>query len=198
MPKKPIIKKTMHTELNIETGEMARIYTDECIGITETEPDYIKIYIGTQLCLNNLDPSLAPYIIAFGPHMSYANDSQYQHMVRTDAICRQGVAKTLGVTPKRVEQIIKLLIENGIFIPITYREEKDGVITERRRRGIYFVNPWVVAKGSWKDIKKLQQSIDFVKGESSYLISDEAGTRQIKCALPQKMYQQLNLEDFGI
>lgn len=198
MPKKPIIKKTMHTEVNLDTGEMARIYTDECIGVTETEPDYIKIYIGTQLCLNNLDPSLAPYIIAFGPHMTYANDSQYQHMIRTDIMCREDVAGRLGVSIRRVEQIIKTLVENGIFIPIKYVEEANGVVKEKTRRGIYFVNPWVVAKGSWKDIKKLQQSIDFVKGESSYLISDEAGTRQIKCALPQKMYQQLNLEDFGI
>ncbi len=191
---KPIIKKTTHTEVNLDTGEFARIYTDECIGVTDQEPDYIKIYIGTQLCLNNLDPSLAPYIVAFGPFMTYANDTQYQHMVSTNMMCRQSVANTLGVSIKRVDQIIKLLVDSGIFIPVFYREEKDGILTSRKRRGIYFVNPWVVAKGSWRDIKKLQQSIDFVKGVSEYLISDELGTRQIKCALPQNTMQQLTLD----
>ena len=195
MPNKPIIRKTAHTEIDIDTGEFRRIVTDETIGMTETEPDYIKIYIGTQLCLNNLDPSLAPYIIAFGPYMTYANDSQYQHMVHTNIDCREGVASVLGVTPKRVEQIIKTLVENGIFIPIIRRVESNGIITAKKRRGVYFVNPWVVAKGSWKDIKKLQQSIDFVKGESSYVISDEDGTRQIKCALPQTC-RQMRLEDY--
>lgn len=191
---KPIIRKTAHTEIDVDTGEFRRIVTDETIGMTDVEPDYIKIYIGTQLCLNNLDPKLAPYIIAFGPYMTYANDSQYQHMVSTNIECREGVANVLDVSVKRVDQIIKILVENGIFIPVIRRIESNGIVTERKRRGVYFVNPWVVAKGSWKDIKKLQQNIDFVKGESSYMISDNTGTRQIKCALP-KSYRQMTLDD---
>jgi hypothetical protein len=175
--------------MDIDTGQMRRVVTDQTVGMVDSEPDYIKIYIGTQLCLNNLDPSLAPYIIAFGPYMTYANDSQYQHMVTTNIVCREGVAATLGVTVYRVDQIIKKLVATGIFIPVVHRVEHDGIVTQKKRRGMYFVNPWVVAKGSWKDIKKLQQNIDFVKGESSYLISDSDGTRQIKCALPQTFHQ---------
>ena len=196
--KKIINRQDIHTEVNVETGEMRRIISDTHIGMIDSEPDYIKIYIGTQLCLNNLDPNLAPYIIAFGPYMTYANDSQYQHMVNTNSMVREGVAATLGVSDKRVEQIIKKLVDNGIFIPM-YRRVRmaDGIFKEQRKRGMYFVNPWVVAKGKWSDIKTLQQKIDFVKGESSYLISDDDGTRKIKCALPQKLYHQYNIEDYA-
>lgn len=196
MAKKIINRHDIHTEVDVETGEMRRIISDTHIGMVDTEPDYIKIYIGTQLCLNNLDPNLAPYIVAFGPHMTYANNSEYQHMVLTNEFVREDVAQTLQVTPKRVEQIIKKLVDNGIFIPIYRETEKNGVIKSVKKRGYYFVNPWVVGKGSWKDIKQLQQQIDFVKGESSYIITDEIGTRQIKCALPQS-YKQLSLDDFN-
>lgn len=194
--KKIINRQDIHTEVNIDTGEMRRIVTDTHIGLIDSEPDYIKIYIGTQLCLNNLDPNLAPYIIAFGPYMTYANDSQYQHMVNTNSMVREGVAATLGVSDKRVEQIIKKLVDNGIFIPMYKRfKVSDGVFKEQRKRGMYFVNPWVVAKGKWSDIKTLQQKIDFVKGESSYLIADDDGARKIKCALPQK-FHQYTLDDY--
>ena len=198
MPRKKIINRhDVHTELDAETGEFKRIITDQHIGLVDQEPDYIKIYIGTQLSLNNLDPSRAPYIIAFGPYMTYANDAQYQHMVQTSDLVREGVASTLGVSPKRVEQIIKKLIDSGIFIPIYRQTEKDGVITRQKKRGIYFVNPWVVGKGSWKDIKALQQTIDFVRGESSYFISDESGTRKITCSLPAAKYHQLEFDSNG-
>lgn len=195
--KKILNRQDIHTEVDVETGEMRRIVTDTHIGMVDAEPDYIKIYIGTQLCLNNLDPNLAPYIVAFGPYMTYANDSQYQHMVNTNSIVREGVAATLGVSDKRVEQIIKKLVDNGIFIPM-YKRVKvaNGVYKEQKKRGMYFVNPWVVAKGKWSDIKALQQKIDFVKGESSYLISDEEGTRKIKCALPQS-FHQYSLDDYA-
>jgi hypothetical protein len=191
---KKIVRHQEHTEMDVDTGKMQRIVTDQTIGIVDSEPDYIKIYIGTQLCLNNLDPGLAPYIVAFGPYMTYANDSQYQHMVCTNIVCRQGVADTLGVTVYRVDQIIKKLVAAGIFIPVAHRTEANGIVTTKKRRGLYFVNPWVVAKGSWKDVKKLQQKIDFVRGESSYLISDDGGERKITCALPQS-YHQMSLDE---
>lgn len=192
---KALNRQHTHTEINVDTGEMNRIVEDEFKGYVDQEPDYIKIYVGTQLCLNKLDPNLAPYIIAFGPYMTYANDSQYTHMVHTDITVRRGVARHLGVTDDRVKQIIKLLITNGIFIPIIDRVEKDGIISNKQRRGIYFVNPWVVAKGSWKDLKKLRQEIDFVKGSSSYYIEDELGERKVQVSLPNNY--QFTLEDYN-
>lgn len=187
-------QKKAHTEVNLDTGEMNRIITDEFKGYIDSEPDYIKIYVGTQLCLNSLDPNLAPIIIAFSPFMSYANDSQYTHMIMLSETVFEYVADYLKISYGRAKQMPRKLVDAGIFIPIMKRVEKDGIITQKKKRGQYFVNPWVVAKGSWKDIKKLRQEIDFVKGSSSYFIEDEIGNRKIQCNLPTNY--QFTLEDY--
>ena len=186
-------RQTTRTEIDTTTGELKRIITDESIGYVDQEPDYIKIYIGTQLCLNNLDPALTPYILAFAPYMTYAND---KHLVRTGKLEKAGVAKTLSVSPKRVEQIVKILSDNGIFIPIYDEIERNGIVTRTRCRGVYFVNPYYAAKGAWKDVKELRQSIDFVRGTSSYVIGEADGTRKIEATLPASYYQ-LSLDDYA-
>ena len=182
------------TEIDTSTGELRRIITDEYKGYIDREPDYIKIYIGTQLCLNRLDPTLAPIIVAFSPYMTYANDSQYTPMITVNETVFEAVSEYLGVSVSRARHHVKTLVDNGIFIPIYKLTEKNGVSTQKKKRGQYFVNPWVVAKGSWKDIKKLQQEIDFVRGSSSYVIEDEIGQRSIQCSLP--VNYQMSLEDF--
>ncbi len=184
------------TEFDLETGEVKRIVTDEFKGYIDQEPDFIKIYTNTALCLNNLDPSLAPVIIAFGPYMTYANNPKYKHMVQTNDMIREGVATELGVSPKRVEQLIKKLVETGIFIPIYKEVENHGIIKRTKKRGVYFVNPWVVAKGSWKDIKELQGKIDFVKGDCSFYIEDDVGARKVQVNLPNNY--QFSLEDYEV
>ena len=196
--KKLIVRHTGRTEFDVETGEVKRVITEEQIGRVETEPDYIKIYINTQLSLNNIDPSLAPVIIAFGEYMTFANNKKYQHMVRTDKMARDGVAAELGVSTKRVDQLIKRLVEVGIFIPIEVRTvDANGIIKSTKRRGMYFVNPFVVAKGSWSDIKQLRQEIDWVKGMSSYTIDDGSGTHSIQFNDEIfKDYHQISMEEY--
>ena len=182
---KKIDRKKIKSTLDPYTGELMTISEETVVGMVDQEPEYIKIYIGTQLYLNELDPSLAPYIIAFAPYMSYAN-AQEKHVVQTTELQRQAVAKKLGVTDKRVQQIIKLLVDSGIFIPIYKTEQTvdaQGNMIEKqtKRRGVYFVNPFYAAKGAWKDIKELRQNIDYIKGVSSVSISDgeDATPRQI-------------------
>ena len=193
--KKNINKRKTKTNLNIETGEITQISQEETVYTTDTEPDYIKIYIGTQMALYNLDPSLAPYVVAFGPFFTFANDPNYVHMVQTGITVREFVAQKLGVSVKRVDQIIKSLVDGKVFIPI-YREHQEAVkdengnetgdyiITRKKRRGVYFVNPWVVAKGSWNDIKELRQEINFKDRKTNYLINDANGTRRFTTELP--------------
>lgn len=193
--RKALAKQITKTELDIETGEIRTITEEKILGFTDTEPDYIKIYVGTQLCLNDIDPTLAPYIVAFGPYMTYANDERYTHMVSTNQVCRAGVARTLGVSDIRVKQIIKKLTDVSIFIPIY---DTNG----KRYKGVYFVNPYIIAKGKWQDIKFLRQQIDWKVGESSYYIEDEYGNRRITSKLPTKKRQltenqQMTLEDYA-
>lgn len=188
-----------HTEVDLDTGELKRIVTDDYKGSIDQEPDYIKIYIGTQLSLNNLSPNLAPLVMAIAPFMTYANDSHYTHMVSMNEAVYESMAHYMGVSYSRAKHYRQILEDAHIIIPMYKQVEKDGVITRKRKRGQYFVNPWVVAKGSWKDVKKLRQNIDFVKGQASYCIEDELGERHIQVGLPVKEVsegEQYTIEDY--
>ena len=165
--------KTEKTVYDTTTGKLERVVTFD--NTKQSEPPFVKIYFDTQLSLNNLNSSLAPYVIEFSKYMTFANDKNYKHMVQTTQIVKSMVAASLGVTLKAVESVITKLIKGGIFIPI-YRETEDGgIVSKKKMNSAYFVNPWVIAKGNWNDIKELRQQIDFVKGESCYVIgtSDE-------------------------
>ena len=177
-------KEIRTTDVDISTGELRTTSKTEFIGFVDTEDDFLKVYTSTQLCLNNLDVSLAPVIISFSRFMTYADR---QHIVHTDKATRLAVAKDLGVSDERVKQLVRILRDNGIFIPIYYESEEGGKLVKKKRVGCYFVNPFVVAKGSWKDIKQLRQQIDFVEGSSSYMIEDSRGIREVKVSIPVKM-----------
>ncbi len=161
------------------------------------EPEYVKVYINTQLSISNLNTSLAPYIIAFAKHMTYANDSQYSHMVRTDRTAKEDVARTCHVSVDRVNQIVKELVKSGVFIKISDEIETEGIVKTNVRRGIYFVNPFFIAKGDWQSIRKLQQKIDFVSGECELVIDDKKVVAHMPEAIkPPVKYHQLTMQEW--
>ena len=167
------------TEVDINTGEMRRVIESHAFSV-ETEPDYIKLYTGFQLLFNDLDPNLMPYIVAFGRYMGYANNDHYRLSIRTDRMVRKGVSEACGVSDSRVKKVIRKLIDSNIFIP--YVDSDTG----KKTRGIYFVNPWVMAKGEWKDIKQLRSQFEFVSGASSTVLIDEEGLQKIVVPLTYK------------
>lgn len=48
-----------------------------------------------------------------------------------------------------------------------------GVIFTTRDRGVYEVNPWLIAKGKWAHIKELQANFSFVDGKWTRTIAQE-------------------------
>ena len=141
------------------------------------EPPFIKIYTDCMLVLNNVDTGLSAPLIAFGNHMTFANDKSivFRHVVRTDKLVRADVAYRCGVSDEMVKKWIKKLIEAEIFIPIV---DNNG----KKSRGIYYVNPWVIGKGEWKDIKKLRGEFVLSTDASkigSCVIDENNQTRQI-------------------
>lgn len=141
------------------------------------EPPFIKVYTDCMLILNNVDVALSGPLIAFGNHMTFANDKSlaFRHVVRTDKLVRADVAHRCGVSDIMVKKWIQKFVEAEIFIPII---DKNG----KRSRGVYYVNPWVIGKGEWKDIKKLRGEFVLSNDTSkigSCIIDEENQTRQI-------------------
>jgi len=169
---KKIIAETNTVAIDMENGTIEREIREHT-GYIGREPDYIKIYTDCMLVFNKLDIALSPFIVAFGRHMTYANadNPNFRCTVRTDELVRKDVAEYCHVSDRRVQQVIKQLIEAEVFIPIS--------INGKRKRGIYFVNPWVVGKGEWRDIKQLRGQFEFVSGKAAVLAIDDEGDRKV-------------------
>lgn len=179
-----IVSETNSIEYHADTGHMVRSIKEHT-GYVGREPDYIKIYTDCMLVFNNMDVALSPFIVAFGRHMTYANtdNPDFRCTVRTDELVRKDVAEYCGVSDRRVQQVIKDLIAAEVFIPIE--------INGKRKRGIYFVNPWVVGKGEWKDIKHLRGQFEFVTGTAGVLAIDSDGERRVIMPVTSKTNKAL-------
>ena len=176
--KNSVSKEYDRTVVDFSTGEVVREISERTF-VVDKEPEYIKVYVNTMLAFNGLDTSLAPYLLAFCRHMTYANapKREYRCTVRTDALVREDVAETLHVSERAVYNAIKKLIEVKIFIPL--------VIGGKKKRGIYFVNPWVVSKGEWKDISRLRSSFEFTSSSSTSAIVDNDGNTRVLFSVDQ-------------
>jgi hypothetical protein len=126
--------------------------------------------------------------VAFGKFMTYANfdNPTFRCTIQTTQIIREAVAEMLGVSDRQVKRAVKDLVDSEVFIPI----EKYG----KRIRGVYFVNPWVMSKGEWKDIKQLRGQFEFVSGASSVLAIDENGEHKIIMPLTTRTSKTIEAE----
>lgn len=162
--------------ISTETGEILEDDLEKQTKIGK-EPPFIKVYTDCMLVLNNIDTALSAPLIAFGNHMTFANDKSlaFRHVVRTDSLVRADVANRCGVSDIMVKKWIKKFVEAEIFIPIVDDHGK-------RKRGVYYVNPWVIGKGEWKDIKKLRGEFmlsDDTTKIGTCIIDEKNQTRQI-------------------
>lgn len=174
---KKVVRELTHTEM--VDGKLVRVISDNNAYVGK-EPDFIKIYTDCQLVFNHLSTALSPYIVAFGKWMTFANfdNPDFRCTVRTGEIERQDVAHCVGVSERMVKKAISELVKSEVFIPI----QKDG----KAKRGIYFVNPWVMSKGEWKDIRQLRGQFEFVSGAQSVLAIDSTGERKVIMPLTVK------------
>lgn len=185
--KKNIVKE--FTQQIVEDGEIINQSQVKELMVGQ-EPPFVKVYTDCQLIFNDLSTSLSPVLIAFANHMNYANtDNPYfRHVVRTDSLVVEDVAMRCNLSVARIKQCIKDFVQAEVFIPI---ETKEG----KRRRGIYLVNPWVLGKGDWVDIKKLRGEFEFVNRAFAVTMELKDGTR--KTSIPLKYREEKNNDDIN-
>lgn len=170
--RKKVTKEFLQQAYDMSTGEIISENTVKEYMVGQ-EPSYIKVYTDSLLIFNDLSTVLSPVLIAFMHHMTWANDKSeyFRQIVRTDAMVREDVSRRTGIGDERIKKIIKEFVNAEVFIPI---ENKDG----KKKRGIYFVNPWVIGKGDWNDIKKLRANFEFVNHNCAITMELENGTRK--------------------
>lgn len=138
-------------EVDRETGEITKEqYEQTEMGYVEMEPQYIKIYLDCILRFKGISSSLNPILLSLCKHMHFADKNQivFVNKYVKDIICAECNVKT-----KRVEQAIKQFVEAGLL--------------KRQARGVYLVNPYIISRGKWEDVKKLRATFDFITGDIS-------------------------------
>ena len=161
--------------VNVETGEViSTADTSITEGYVDREPDYIKLYIDTVLTFKGITKALNPVLIALCKHMNFADKEQ---IVYVNSYTKSLMMQDTGLKLKRVEQAIKQFADAGIIMRVS--------------RGVYRVNPNIIARGKWNDIKLLRATFNFMTGDIKSDI--ELGEEPTDL---EGNSQQMTIEDF--
>lgn len=156
------MKKTIYENVKTiidEQGELIQ-QTTETVKVEEKEPDFIKLYLDCVCAFNGLNKAFSPILIAMCSYMTWADSKHEKQLIWMNSMTKQAVADTLGISVARVNQALKDIVDTDIFRKI------EGV------RGCYEVNPYIIAKGKWSDIKGLRANFDFTKGTIEPIIQE--------------------------
>lgn len=141
-------------EIDTTTGEL--ITHTQVKGRTlPKEPNYIKLYIDTMLSFQGIKDVSTDFIIAMSKCIiGYNNDSDTPLVFKSDKLTKQTIAKELNYNSEAsVNKQIKRLVDSGVLIKTSMR-------------GVYYCNPWIIARGSWsRSVCGLRAHFNFANGE---------------------------------
>lgn len=164
-----------------EVVESKTVYKDA------TEPAYVKLYLDCVMTIKGLRKGSSPILIEFLKHMSYAdaNSNNGGQIIYVNMQMKRTIGETLGISVETVNKALFSFVKSNIFYRI-------GV-------GTYQVNPNIIGKGEWKDIKKIKNifaKIDFKNKEiiAEVVESEEETMTKQQEQLEQKFSEQFLLE----
>lgn len=143
-------KKVFEEHVITPEGELVEAKT---VYKTQTEPEYVKLYVDCILTLKGLRKGLNSIFLAFLPYMSYAdiNGTGGGQIIFVNKAMKELIAKQLNLKIDSINKALSEFTKAGIF--------------KRLSVGTYQVNPHIVGKGEWKDIKNIRATFDFGKKE---------------------------------
>lgn len=113
------------------------------------EPDYIKLYLDCICTFRGLNKALSPVLIAFCHFMTWADNKHKEQMIFMNSYVKEKVCEMTGLKIDRINKVLKEIVDAEIFVKV------EG------KRGVYKVNPFIIGKGEWNDIKELRANFDF-------------------------------------
>jgi len=139
-------KKVFEEHIITQEGE---VVSSKTVYKTQTEPEYVKLYIDCVLTVKGLRKGLNPIFLAFLPYMSYAdiNGQGGGQVIFVNKAMKDIIAKKLNLGIDSINKALSEFTKAGIFKRLTV--------------GTYQVNPNIVGKGEWKDIKNIRATFDF-------------------------------------
>lgn len=149
-----IAEKTL-TILDVETGEIIS-QESEIIKTTQKEPDFIKVYLNAILTFSGIKNISSDFLLCLCNYITYANDEKTQMRIIINKMIKDEISQKLNIKVNMIEKYIRKCVESGILFKTEYR-------------GSYIVNPFLFAKGEWKNIKSLQTEFDYINSTWKYV-----------------------------
>lgn len=172
-------------EFNAETGKYEVKRTQQ-VAVLATEDKYYKFYHEGLMYISDMPPELHKVFYALLDNMTYVDQTveglgDYGMHIFLNADIKRGIAKSLGLKNYRsIDNAITKLVKGDVLIQVG--------------RGIYRPNPYIVARGAWKEIAHLRAECGhpFVKGETFKSVCERKtmSSKRIKEALAEQAKHQ--------
>lgn len=177
-------KKVFEEHVITENGE---IVSSKTVYKAQDEPDFVKLYIDCVFTVKGVKKGFNPIFVAFLEYMSYSdsNDNYGGQIIYVNKAMKAAIANKVGLSIVSVNNAITDFVKKGLF--------------KRVDVGTYQVNPNIVGKGAWKDIKNIRATFDFGNGEvMAEIVKNEEETMTAnQQELEDEFAEQLRLEEVG-
>lgn len=143
-------KKVFEEHVITQEGELV---SSKTIYKAQDEPDFVKLYIDCVFTVKGVKKGFNPIFVAFLEYMSYSdsNDDFGGQLIFVNKAMKAAIAKKVGLSLVSVNNAITDFVKKGLF--------------KRVDVGTYQVNPNVVGRGKWSDIKNIRATFDFANKE---------------------------------
>lgn len=152
--KTKVVYENSTTTMDSTTGEILYQTQTETKKVS-SEPEYIKIYYKAMMAVNDIAEIPLEFLLALSSQIGYTNGEQV--LFFNNKTTREIISKFCGIGDNMTQKYLKRCVEKGILFTT-----KD--------RGTYEVNPWLIARGRWENIRKLQTNFCFTDGRWERII----------------------------
>lgn len=182
---KKIITETSNMEFNEQTGKYEVKRTQQ-VAILATEEKYYKFYNEGLMYISDMPTEPLRVFYALLDNMTYVDQKveglgEYGMHIFINKEIKEGIAQSLGMENYRsVENAICKLVKGEVLI--------------RVGTGILRPNPYIVARGSWKEIAHLRMECGYpiAKGDTFKTVCarKDAARKQLKAVAEEQAKHQ--------
>ena len=148
--KKITVFEKTQTMVDVTTGEIMS-KTQESINRISKEPDFIKVYYETMLAFNQIHGVPISFVLSLSKFLEWTNEGKPM-CVTINRRVKDILQEDCEVKSAQISRYITISVESGLLFRTKYR-------------GVYEVNPFMIAKGKWISIRELQCKFNFVNGK---------------------------------
>ena len=148
--KKVTVYEKVKTAVDPLTGEILS-EKKEIINKTAKEPDFIKIYYETMLAFNQIHGIPIAFVLSLSKFIEWTNEGKPMFVTINKRV-KDILQEDCNVRLAQINRYISLSVDSGLLFRTDYR-------------GVYEVNPFMIAKGKWERIQDLQCKFNFVNGQ---------------------------------